>query len=168
MNDRLLLLQPDSPVPIRETDERWMRLALAEARAAEAEGEVPVGAVAVHQDRVIGRGHNRNNALRDPTAHAEIIALSAAAGYLKDWRTVGVTLYATVEPCLMCTGALILARATRLVFGVRDDRFGACGSVYDIPWDNRLNHRLEVTGGVLETECRQILQSFFRLRRKEN
>jgi tRNA(adenine34) deaminase len=148
-------------------DERWMSLALQEATQAAEEGEVPVGAVIVHARRIIGRGHNRNESLQDPTAHAEILALSAAANHVHNWRLTGSTLYVTVEPCLMCTGALVLARVKRIVFGTADEKFGACGSVYDIPWDNRFNHRLEVTSGVLAAQCRGLLQEFFRKRRQK-
>jgi tRNA(adenine34) deaminase len=142
-------------------DERWMLLALDEAARAAEEGEVPVGAVVVQAGRVIGRGHNRTEALNDPTAHAEIIALSAAANYVHNWRLTGAAIYVTVEPCLMCTGALVLARVKRIVFGAHDPKFGACGSVYDIPWDNRFNHRLEVQPGVLANEARRHLSAFF-------
>jgi tRNA(adenine34) deaminase len=153
------LLIPDRP------DEHWMELALAEARAAAEEGEVPVGCVVVHSGRVIGRGHTRTEALRDPTAHAEIIALSAAAGTLANWRLSGAAVYATLEPCLMCCGALLLARPERVVFGARDPKFGCLGSQYDIAKENRFNHRLQVTEGVLAAEAGQLMRGFFRQRR---
>jgi len=146
-------------------DERWMLQALDEAGRAADEGEVPVGAVVVHAGRIIGRGHNRIEALFDPTAHAEIIALSAAANYVHNWRLTGTTIYVTIEPCLMCTGALVLARVKSIVFGAPDEKFGACGSIYDIPWDNRLNHRIEVRSGVLAAESRRLLSSFFERQR---
>ena len=149
----------------RARDEHWMRQAVTEAVAAQGEGEVPVGAVIVFEDRLIGRGHNRTEGLHDPTAHAEIIALSAASESVQNWRLAGSTLYVTLEPCLMCTGASILARVGQIVFGARDEKLGSCGSVYDIPWDNRFNHRPEVTSGILEPECRALLQEFFRRRR---
>jgi tRNA(adenine34) deaminase len=149
----------------KSDDERWMSHALAEAQQATEEGEVPVGAIVVHAGRAIGRGHNRTEALRDPTAHAEIIALTAAAQYLNNWRLTGATIYVTSEPCLMCTGALILARIKRIVFGARDAKFGACGSVYDIPWDDRFNHRPQVTASVLADESRRLLRAFFARRR---
>lgn len=149
-------------------DVRWMQVALQEAALAAEEGEVPVGAVVIHAGRIIGRGHNRTEALQDPTAHAEILALSAAANYLHNWRLVGATIYVTVEPCLMCTGALVLARVRRIVFGTHDKKFGACGSVYDIPWDNRLNHKLETTSGVLAGESTRLLQAFFQRQRKKS
>jgi tRNA(adenine34) deaminase len=144
-----------------------MRIALQEAALAAEEGEVPVGAVVVHAGRIIGRGHNRTEALQDPTAHAEILALSAAASYLHNWRLKGATIYVTVEPCLMCTGALVLARVKCIVFGAHDPKFGACGSVYDIPWDNRLNHKLEVRPGVLAAESTGLLQTFFQAQRRK-
>jgi tRNA(adenine34) deaminase len=144
-----------------------MQQALDQARMAGEAGEVPVGAIVVHAGRVIGKGHNRTEALTDPTAHAEIIALSAAAGYIHNWRLTGATVYVTVEPCVMCTGAMILARVRRVVFGVRDAKFGACGSVYDIPWDDRLNHKLEVLPGVLAEQSRSLLQAFFARRRRQ-
>jgi tRNA(adenine34) deaminase len=142
-----------------------MQSALREARAAAVEGEVPVGCVVVHAGRVIGRGHNRTEALQDPTAHAEVIALSAAATTLGNWRLTGATVYATVEPCLMCTGALVLARPDRVVFGARDPKFGCLGSCYDVMADNRFNHRFVVTGGVDAEESSELLTAFFRGRR---
>lgn len=146
--------------------ERWMREALREAQQALEEGEIPVGAVAVRDGRVIGRGHNQREALHDPTAHAEILALRQAGRQLGGWRLPGVTLYVTLEPCPMCAGAMVNARIERLVFGLRDQKSGAAGSVYDIvrsPW---LNHRLEVYAGVLEAEVEALMNRFFeRLRR---
>jgi tRNA(adenine34) deaminase len=150
----------------KSNEEDWMREALVEAAQAAQAGEVPIGAVVVQGERIIGRGHNRTESLRDPTAHAEIIAITAAANCLQNWRLTRSTIYVTTEPCLMCTGALILARIKRIVFGVRDEKFGACGSVYDIPWDDRLNHRLQVTPGVLADDCQRLLREFFRRRRK--
>jgi tRNA(adenine34) deaminase len=146
-------------------DHEFMSQALAEARAGEAEGEVPVGAVAVAAGRVVGRGHNRPIGLNDPTAHAEIIALREAARVLDTYRLTAVTLYVTLEPCVMCVGALVNARVARLVYGTRDDKAGALGSVYDIGRDGLLNHRLEVTSGVMEAECAELLREFFRARR---
>jgi tRNA(adenine34) deaminase len=144
-----------------------MQTALQEAALAAEEGEVPVGAVVVLAGRIIGRGHNRTEALQDPTAHAEILALSAAAGYLHNWRLKGAVIYVTIEPCLMCTGALVLARVSRVVFGAHDEKFGACGSVYDIPWDDRLNHKLEKTPGVLAAQSTELLRAFFRKHRRK-
>jgi tRNA(adenine34) deaminase len=142
-----------------------MRTALAEAEAAAAEGEVPVGCVVVHEGRIIGRGHNRTEALKDPTAHAEIIAIGAAATALENWRLTGATVYVTIEPCLMCAGALTLARPELVVYGARDPKFGCLGSQYDIARDNRFNHGLKVVEGVLATESAGLLKEFFRLRR---
>jgi len=142
-----------------------MAAALAESALAEAEGEVPVGAVLVANDEIIGRGHNQPIQRHDPTGHAEILALRDAAAALKNYRLPGTTLYVTVEPCLMCMGALLHARVQRLVFGCYDPKAGAAGSLYDVSNDPRLNHRLEVTAGVREAECRALLQTFFRNRR---
>jgi tRNA(adenine34) deaminase len=148
------------------TDGLWMTEALAEAALAEANGEVPVGAVVVFNDTIIGRGHNCPISSGDPTAHAEILALRDAARTLNNYRLPGTTLYVTVEPCLMCMGALLQARAQRLVFGCYDPKAGAAGSVYDVSNDPRLNHRLEVTAGIRAGEGRALLRRFFRGRRK--
>jgi tRNA(adenine34) deaminase len=157
--------RPDLDVA-RQTDEHWMNLALKEAEAAAVEGEVPVGCVVVHGGRVVGRGHNRTEALRDPTAHAEILALGAASTAIGNWRLTGATVYITIEPCLMCAGALTLARPDRVVFGTRDPKFGCLGSRYDIATDNRFNHRFTVTEGVRADESAALLQRFFRRKRK--
>jgi len=146
-------------------DERFMRQALTEAQAADAEDEVPVGAVVLHQGRIVARGHNQCRRLTDPTAHAEMVALTAAAAFLGDWRLNGCTLYVTLEPCAMCAGAMVLARIDRLVFGPEDPKAGACGSLYTITTDPRSNHQVAVTRGVLEDECSLILQEFFRRQR---
>jgi len=149
-------------------DERWMRQALALANQAAREGEIPVGAVAVKDSRLLGRGYNQTERLQDPTAHAEMLALTAAADALESRRLDGVTLYVTLEPCCMCAGALILARIERLVFGAYDSKAGACGTLYNIPQDERLNHQVDVVGGILEVECSGILSEFFkRLRQKD-
>jgi tRNA(adenine34) deaminase len=147
-------------------DESWMAEALAEARIAGAEGEVPIGAVVVFEGRVAGRGRNARERLHDPTAHAEILALRDAARALGRWRLTGATIYATLEPCFMCAGALVNARIDKLVFAVADPKAGAVGSLFDVPRDPRLNHRVEVSSGVLATECAELLRSFFRDRRK--
>ena len=147
------------------SDERFMQAALAEAEAAESEGEVPIGAVVVLEGRIIGRGHNRVEAAQDPTAHAEIIAIGAAAQTLNTWRLDEATLYVTLEPCHMCAGAIVLARISRLVYGARDPKAGACGSLAMVPQDLRLNHRVEVIPGVLAEECGSLLSEFFRKRR---
>lgn len=146
--------------------ERWMRQALAEAESAFQEGEVPVGCVIVHEGRIVGRGHNRVEALQDPTAHAEILALTAASTTMGSWRLLGAEVYVTVEPCLMCVGALILARVDRIWYGPPEPKFGACGSLIDVPSLGRWNHNLAVVGGVLEGESAALLKEFFRKRRR--
>ena len=146
-------------------DPTWMTAALQEAVRAEAENEVPIGAVVVRDNILIGRGHNCPIALNDPTAHAEIQALRAASQQLGNYRLVGVTVYVTVEPCLMCMGALLQARIKRLVFGCADAKAGAAGSLYDVSHDPRLNHQIEVIAGVREEESRALLQRFFRRKR---
>ncbi len=143
-----------------------MREALAEARAGTAQGEVPVGAVIVHDGRIVGRGHNRPIALKDPTAHAEIIALREAASALGTYRLVGATMYVTLEPWVMCVGAAINARIAILKYGARDAKAGALGSVFDIGRDGRLNHSIEVYAGLMEPECAGLLREFFRTRRQ--
>ena len=139
-----------------------MGLALAEAAKAAELGEVPVGAVAILDGQVIGAGYNRKESDQDPTAHAEMIALRQAASALNNWRLIGVTLYSTLEPCPMCAGAMIQARLPRLVYGAKDTRFGADGSVISLIREVEFNHRVAVTAGVLETESADLLQSFFR------
>ena len=153
---------------VLEADEYYMGRALQEARRSLDAGEVPVGAVLVAEDgAILAHAHNFPISLKDPTAHAEILALRQAAEILGNYRLPGTTLYVTMEPCLMCTGALIYARIKRLVFGAPDPKAGACISLYRIPEDARLNHRLEVTGGVLEAECRELVQQFFREKRSK-
>ena len=147
-------------------DETWMAEALAEARRAGDEGEVPIGAVVVFEGRIIGRGRNARERLRDPTAHAEILALQEAARALGRWRLTGASIYATLEPCPMCAGALVNARVDRLVYAVPDPKAGAVGTLFDIPRDGRLNHRVEVATGVLAGQCGALLKEFFRARRK--
>ncbi len=142
-------------------DEQFMRKALREAEAALDTEDVPVGAVVVHEGYIIGRGHNQREALKDPTAHAEMIALTAAASALGSWRLVGCTLYVTLEPCTMCAGAIVLARIERLVYGAEDPKAGACGSIYDIVEEGRLNHVAKVERGVLATDCADLLRTFF-------
>jgi len=142
-----------------------MTLALEEACRAEALGEVPVGAVVVRERTVIGRGGNRTETLQDPTGHAEILAIREAASRLDSWRLVGCTLYVTLEPCAMCAGAAVLARLDRLVYGAADPKAGMCGTLADLPRDDRLNHRVEITGGVRADECGALLTEFFRQRR---
>lgn len=146
-------------------DEARMRRALELARRAAARGEVPVGAVLVGPGGAVAEDHNRTRELSDPTAHAEILCLRRGAGEQDDWRLLEHTLYVTLEPCAMCAGALVLARVPRLVFGAADPNAGMCGSLANIVQDPRLNHRVEVTGGVLAEEAAALLRDFFRLRR---
>jgi len=149
-------------------DERYMRAAIEAARIAEEKGDVPIGAVIVHNETIIAKAYNQRQQLQDPTAHAEIIALTQAAAALGSWRLNGCCIYVTLEPCPMCAGALVLARIDRLVYGCDDPKAGACGTLYNIVQDERLNHRLEVTPGVLAGQCREQLQRFFARRRLEN
>jgi tRNA(adenine34) deaminase len=144
---------------------QFMAEAIAEARRAEADAEVPVGAVAVANGQIVGVGHNQPIGLGDPTAHAEILAIRGAASTLKTYRLTAVSIYVTLEPCVMCVGAMVNARIARVVYGARDDKAGALGSVYDIGRDGRLNHRFEVVGGVMEPECAEAMRGFFRARR---
>ncbi len=149
-------------MPPAPGDVAAVELALHEAWAAEAGGEVPVGAVVLGRDGVVlGRGRNARETTGDPTAHAEILALREAAATLGRWRLDGCTLAVTLEPCAMCAGALVLARVPRLVFGAWDPKAGAAGSVLDVVRERRLNHRVEVVGGVLERECGRVLHAFF-------
>ena len=149
-------------VPGTPDDARWMAAALDEARAALGTGDVPVGAVVVGPDgAVVGRGRNRREATADPTAHAEVLALRNASAALGRWRLDDCTLVVTLEPCPMCAGATVLARVPRLVLGAWDPKAGACGSQWDVVRDRRLNHRVEVVGGVLEAECGEVLRRFF-------
>ena len=150
---------------LKASDELFMHRALELARQAEREGDVPIGAVAVMQQKIIGAGRNSPVRLTDPTAHAEILAIREAAHSLGNYRLGGVTLYVTLEPCAMCAGSLIAARIDRLVFGARDLRFGAVRSKFTIADSDLLNHRVEVVEGVLAAECTELLQSFFARRR---
>ena len=144
-----------------KTDEDFMGMALVEAEKAAACGETPVGAVLVIENEVIAAAHNMRETWQDPTAHAESIALREASAKLGTWRLSDATMYVTLEPCLMCAGALVLARIGRLVYGCRDPKAGALGSVYDVVRDGRLNHIYRITPGVLEEECRKVLSGFF-------
>lgn len=148
-----------------DSDEVWMRRALELARRAEALGEVPVGAVVVHDAEIIGEGWNQPITSNDPTAHAEIVALRAAAQRLRNYRLTDTSLYVTLEPCAMCAGAIVHARIARVVFGAPDPRAGAGGSVFNLLASERLNHRASVRGGVLVEECAGLLQDFFQSRR---
>jgi tRNA(adenine34) deaminase len=146
-------------------DERWMRAALDAARACEASDDVPVGAVIVREGEVVASAGNRREADADPTAHAEMVVIRAAARAAASWRLDGCTLYVTLEPCAMCVGAIVLARLDRLVFGASDPKAGFAGSLGNLVQDERLNHRPELTAGVLAGECGDLLRGFFRERR---
>jgi tRNA(adenine34) deaminase len=143
------------------TDERWMRAAIEEAKLAEGKGEVPVGAVIVHEDAIVGRGHNLRELSQDPTTHAEMIAIREAAEKLGSWRLIDTALYVTLEPCPMCAGALVNARVPRVVWGCNDPKAGATETLYTIGSDPRLNHRFECVPGVLSDECSSLLTGFF-------
>jgi tRNA(adenine34) deaminase len=148
-----------------EIDRRFMQEALALAARALDSEDVPIGALVTRGGQVIGRGYNQREKLQDPTAHAEVIALTAAAEYVGCWRLEDCTVYATLEPCAMCAGALVLARVHRLVYGATDAKAGACGSLYRITEDPRLNHRLETVSGIMAEPCGALLSEFFRRRR---
>ena len=151
-----------------DVDQVMMQLALAEARAAAAEAEVPVGAVVAQGERVLATAHNRRERAQDPTAHAELLAVRAAAARVGSWRLQGTTVYATLEPCPMCAGALWLARVQRLVYAAADEKAGAAGTLYNVVADRRLNHRIEVASGLLAEESRVLLRSFFVGRRRKS
>jgi tRNA(adenine34) deaminase len=146
-------------------DFHFMEQALQQAALAPQAGEVPIGAVLVHNHQVIAAGHNYRELLQDPTAHAEMVVIRKAAEQLRTWRLTKTTLYVTLEPCPMCAGAIVQSRIARLVFGAWDPKAGACGSIFDIPAERRLNHRVQVMGGLLEQESRELLQTFFRAKR---
>ncbi|HYW07626.1 MAG TPA: tRNA adenosine(34) deaminase TadA [Longimicrobium sp.] len=148
-----------------EHDERWMRLALAEAREAERLGEVPVGAVMVRGGEVVARGHNLTHTNQDPSAHAEMVAIRRAAQATGHWRLLDCTLYVTLEPCAMCSGAIVLARVPRLVYAAPDPKAGMCGSLDNLVRHPRLNHRVQLTPGVLAADSGDMLRAFFRARR---
>ena len=154
----------------KDADSRWMRVALQAARDAGTEqGEVPIGACVVGADgKLLAVAGNRTRTDCDPTAHAEIIALRAAAREIENYRLTGAVVYSTIEPCAMCAGALVQARVRRLVYGARDERAGAVETKFRICDDSSLNHRIELTAGVLEAECRELMQTFFRARRQRN
>jgi len=149
----------------RTADAHFMGLAIAEARRAAEHGDVPIGAVVVRAGEVVGAGRNERELLQDPTAHAEVLALRAAAAAGGSWRVLDATLYVTLEPCAMCAGAIVLARVPRVVFGTTDPKAGAAGSVLDVLAEPRLNHRPVVTGGVLAADCAALLRDFFAARR---
>lgn len=152
-------------MPVEDEDEHWMRRALELAEQAGAAGEVPVGALLVRDGEVLAEGRNRTVEDADPTAHAEVVALRAAARAQGDWRILGATLYVTLEPCAMCAGAIVLGRVPRVVFGATDPKAGMVGSLGNLLQDPRLNHRCEVRSGVLSEESSVLLKSFFRARR---
>ena len=149
----------------RPDDSQWMARALEQARAAWTEDEVPIGAVIVHEGRLIAEGRNRTRTWHDPTGHAEMVALRRAAQRIGDWRLLDATLYVTLEPCAMCAGAMVLARVKRVVYAAADPKAGMAGSLANILQDARLNHRPELTGGVLAGPCGDLLRAFFRARR---
>lgn len=146
----------------RAQDLTFMRMALEEAARAPAVGEVPIAALIVQDNQILAQSHNYRELWQDPTAHAEVIAIRAAATALGTWRLTDTTLYVTVEPCSMCIGAMILARVSRVVFGAWDPKAGACGSVFNVPAEPKLNHQVSVTGGVLEQESQALIQNFFK------
>ena len=148
-------------------DIQCMQAALKEAQKAAQKNEVPVGAVAVYENKIIARAHNLRELKKDPLGHAELYLLSKISKKIKAWRMKGVTIYVTLEPCLMCMGALMQARVEHLVFGCWDKKAGACGSLYDFSKDLRLNHRIQVTSGILQEECAALLSEFFKHLRKE-
>jgi tRNA(adenine34) deaminase len=150
-----------------QTDERFMRMALDQAMIAEENGDVPIGCVVVFENRIIAKGYNQRQQLNDPTAHAEMIALTSASDFIGNWRLGGCTMYVTLEPCTMCAGALVLARIDRCVYGCDDPKTGAVKSLYNILQDERHNHRVEVSSGVLRDECGGLLSDFFARRRQE-
>jgi len=139
----------------------FMDFAIREAEEAFRKGEVPVGAVIVFENKVVGRGHNLTESMHDATAHAEIVALSAAYRYFDDWRLENCYLFSTLEPCAMCAGAAVHSRIKTIVYGAKDPKFGGCGSIFNIPVERRLNHRIEVIGGVRETEIAEMMKLFF-------
>ena len=147
-------------------DEIYMSEALKEAQKAASEDEVPVGAVVVHQGKIIARGHNQIERLKDPTAHAEMLAITSATNYLGTKWLNEASLYVTIEPCSMCAGALVLSRIKNIYFGARDSKTGACGSVFNIANNKKLNHRVKVKGGILKEECSSLLKCFFKRKRK--
>lgn len=147
--------------------EKYMQEALEEAEKAAAKGEVPVGAVIVKNGKIIGKGHNETEGLKDPTAHAEMIAIRQAAANLGGWRLTGCTMFVTTEPCSMCAGAIVWARIEKLYIGTMDEKAGACGSVFNIPQEKRLNHYVEIETGLMQKECSFLMKNFFKQLRKK-
>ena len=148
--------------------EKWMKLAFREAEKAFEQDEVPIGSVVVQDGQIIGRGYNQCESLNDPTAHAEIIAITSAANTIKNWRLKGCSLYVTKEPCPMCAGALINSRIDQVIFGMYDEQEGCCGSLYQLCCDPRFKHQLTVKGGIMEDPCTLMVQEFFKKQRKKN
>ncbi|MDR3578546.1 MAG: tRNA adenosine(34) deaminase TadA [Oryzomonas sp.] len=158
----------ESEGAVKKDHDYWMALAIAEAVKARAKEEVPIGCVIVRDGKIVARGHNLRESAQDPAAHAELIAIRKASRKLDSWRLLDTTLYVTLEPCIMCMGAIILARIPTVVFGCHDPKGGAAGSLYDLSDDPRLNHRVELVSRVLEGECSSLLSSFFAdLRRRK-
>jgi tRNA(adenine34) deaminase len=155
----------DRPAPARDEDSFWMARALEQARAAEAVGEVPIGAVLVHEGRLLAEGHNLTVTTHDPTSHAEVVVLRKGSARIGDFRLIQTTLYVTLEPCAMCCGALVLGRVPRVVFGAHDPKAGMAGTLGNLLQDPRLNHRAELTAGVLAESAGELLRAFFRARR---
>jgi tRNA(adenine34) deaminase len=152
-----------------EDNYRFMYAALQEAEKAADNGEVPIGAVIVHENLIIGRGYNQVELLKDPTAHAEMIAITAAASHMEDWRLNECDIYITLEPCIMCTGALLSARINSIYFATFDTKFGACGSIYNLAEEGKANHRIKLYSGLMASESQRLLKSFFnRVRKKQN
>jgi len=160
-------MKPEKVLQPATDHDIFMHMALQEALAASDNDEVPVGAIIVHGGRIIARAHNQRELLKDPTAHAEMIAITQAAAALNNWRLTGATMYVTLEPCAMCAGAIVLSRIDRLVYGTADPKAGACGTLFNIVQDSRLNHRVEVVSGILAAECAETLRSFFAKRREK-
>jgi tRNA(adenine34) deaminase len=152
---------------IVDVHSKWMGWALREAEVAFSRGEVPVGAVVLFEDQIIGRGYNQTETLQDPTAHAEMIALSAAANSLNSWRLENCSLYVTLEPCAMCAGAIVLARIQQIFIGAMDPKAGACGSLRNILQDHRLNHQVTIESGIMEKGCSDLLKTFFKQLREK-
>ena len=148
-------------------DEAYMALAIEEAKKAAALNEIPVGAIIVLEDRVIARGYNKRETAKDATLHAEIVAIQEACKVLKRWRLAGATMYVTLEPCPMCAGAIVMSRIARVVYGAVDSKAGACESLFNIVNNKNLNHQVNITAGVCEEECKNILQKFFMSKRQE-
>ncbi|KAA9297638.1 nucleoside deaminase [Streptococcus anginosus] len=151
----------------REEKEEFMLEALKEAEIALANDEIPIGCVIVKDGKIIGRGHNAREELQRAVMHAEVMAIEEANAYEKSWRLLDTTLFVTIEPCVMCSGAIGLARIPQVIYGAKNQKFGAAGSLYDILTDERLNHRVELESGILEAECAQMMQDFFRKRRQK-